>query len=49
MSCVISDCWVLSLSETVNKTRLRLIYDGARGLTLSEQFVCSFKATLDPS
>ena len=49
MSCVISDCWVLSLSETVNKTRLGLIYERARGLTFSEQFIGSFKATLDPS
>ena len=49
MSCVISNCWVLSLSETVKKTRLGLIYEGTRGLTFSEQFVCSFKATLDPS
>ena len=49
MSCVISDCWVLSLSETVNKTRLGLIYEGASDLTFSEQFICSFKATLDPS
>ena len=49
MSCVTSDCWVLSLSETVNKTRLGLIYEGVRGLTFSEQFICSFKATLDPS
>ena len=49
MSCVISDCWVLSLSETVNKRRLGLIYEGARGLTFSEQFICSFKATLDPT
>ena len=49
MSCVISDCWVLSLSVTVNRGRLGLIYEGARGLTFSEQFICSFKATLDPS
>ena len=54
MSCVISDCWVLPLSETINKrkqnkTRLGLIYEGARGLTFSEQFICSFKATFDPS
>ena len=45
MSCVISECWALSLSETVNKTRPRLIYEGARGLTFSEQFICSFKVT----
>ena len=49
MGFVMSDCWVLSLSETVNKTRLGLIYKGARGLTFSEQFLSSFKATLDPS
>ena len=46
MSCVISNCWVLSLSETVNKTRLGLIYEGARGLTFSEQCI---KAILDLS
>ena len=33
MSCVIFDSWVWSLSETVNTTRLDLIYEGARGLT----------------
>ena len=49
VSCVIFDCWVLPLSETENKTRLGLLYEGARGLTFSEQFICSFKATLDPS
>ena len=53
MSCVMIDSWVLSLSETVNTTRLGLIYEGARGLTsgltFSKQFICSFKATLDPS
>ena len=49
MSCVISDYWVLSLSETVNKTGLGLIYEGARGFTFSEQFISGFKATLDPS
>ena len=49
MSCVISDCWVLFLSETVNKTRLGLIYEVARGLTFFEKFICSFKATLDAS
>ena len=49
MSCVISDCWVLSLSETVKKIRLGLIYEGTRGLAFSEQFICSFKAMLVPS
>ena len=49
MSCVISNCWVLSLSEAVKKTRLGLIYEGTRGLTFSEQFVRSLKATIDPS
>ena len=44
MSCVICDCWVLSLSETVNKTRLGLIYERVRSLTFSEQFIGSFKA-----
>ena len=38
----------LSLSETVTKIRLCLLYEGARGLTFCEQFICSFKATLDP-
>ena len=47
MSCVISDCWLLSLSETVKETRLVLIYEWIRDLTFSEQFICSFKATLD--
>ena len=49
MSCVISDCWVLSLSEKVKKTRLGLIYEWTRGLTFSEQFICYFKAMLDPT
>ena len=53
MSCVIFDSWLFSLSETVNTTRLNLIYEGGRGLTsglkFSKQFICSFKATLDPS
>ena len=49
MRCVISDCWVLSLSERVNKTRLGLIYERVRGLTFSEQFICSSTAMLDPS
>ena len=46
MSCVISDCWVLSLRGTVKKKRPGLIYEGTHGLTFSEQFI---KATLDPS
>ena len=45
VSCVISDCWILSLSETVKKTKLDLIYEGTRSLTFSRQFICSFKAT----
>ena len=49
MSCVISDCCVLSFGETVNKTRLGLIYERTCDFTFSEQFICSFKATLDPS
>ena len=49
MSCIISDCWISSSSETVKKTRLGLIYEGTGGLTFSEQFICNFKATLDPS
>ena len=49
ISCVISDCWILSSSETVKKAKLGLIYEGNRGLTFSDQFICSFEATLDPS
>ena len=53
VSCVISDCWVMSVGETVNKTRLGLIFEWARGLTsgltFSEQFICNSKATSDPS
>ena len=45
LNCVISDCWVLSLSETARKTRPGLICEGIRGLTFPEQFICSFKAT----
>ena len=41
VSCAISHCWVLSLSETVKKTRLGLIYEGIHGLTFSKQFICS--------
>ena len=43
VSCVISDCWILSSSETVKTTRLGLIYEGTGDLTFSEQFVCSFQ------
>ena len=49
VSCVTSDCRILSSSEAVNETKLGLIYEGTGGLTFSEQFICSFKATLDPS
>ena len=49
VSRVISDCWVLSLSETVKKTRPGLNYEGTCGLTFCERFICSFKATSDPS
>ena len=38
---------MLSLSVTVKKTRLGLINEVTRGLTFSEQFISSFKATLD--
>ena len=49
VTCVISAYWILSFSETVNETRLGQIYEGTRGLTFSEHFICSFKSTLDPS
>ena len=46
---IISDCWILSLSETVKTTRLGLIYEVTHGLTFSEQFASRFRATLDNS
>ena len=49
VSCFVSDCWVLSLSKKVKKTRIGLIYEGIHGLSFSRQFVYNFKAMLDPS